>query len=105
MSVIVKVADAISSSRPGARNDSLDQYIQRLEELEKIANSFEGVDRSYAIQAGREIRVFVQPEEVNDLSAHELAVQIANKIEQELKYPGEIKINVIRELRVIEYAR
>ena len=105
MSVIVKVADAISSSRPGARNDSLDQYIQRLEELEKIANSFEGVDRSYAIQAGREIRIFVQPEEVNDLSAHELAVQIANKIEQELKYPGEIKINVIRELRVIEYAR
>ena len=105
MSVIVKVADAISSSRPGARNDSLDQYIQRLEELEKIANSFEGVDRSYAIQAGREIRVFVQPEEVSDLSAHELAVQIANKIEQELKYPGEIKINVIRELRVIEYAR
>ena len=105
ISVIVKVADAISSSRPGARNDSLDQYIQRLEELEKIANSFEGVDRSYAIQAGREIRVFVQPEEVSDLSAHELAVQIANKIEQELKYPGEIKINVIRELRVIEYAR
>ncbi|HRS73295.1 MAG TPA: ribonuclease Y, partial [Patescibacteria group bacterium] len=105
MSVIVKVADAISSSRPGARNDSLDQYIQRLEELEKIANSFEGVDRSYAIQAGREIRIFVQPEEVNDLSAHELAVQIANKVEQELKYPGEIKINVIRELRVIEYAR
>jgi len=105
ISVIVQVADAISSSRPGARNDSLDQYIQRLEELEKIASNFNGVDRAYAIQAGREIRVFVKPEEISDLSAHELAVQIAQQIEQELKYPGEIKINVIRELRVIEYAR
>lgn len=105
VSVIVKVADAISSSRPGARNDSLDQYIQRLEELEKIANNFEGVDKTYAIQAGREIRVFVKPDEINDLSAHEMAVNIAKQIEQDLKYPGEIKVNIIRELRVIEYAR
>lgn len=105
IAVIVKVADAISSSRPGARNDSLDQYIQRLEELEKIANSFEGVDKTYAIQAGREVRVFVKPEEITDLSAHELAVKMAKQIEQDLKYPGEIKISVIRELRVIEYAR
>ena len=105
ISVIVKVADAISSSRPGARNDSLDQYIQRLEELEKIANNFEGVDKTYAIQAGREIRVFVKPDEINDLSAHEMAVNIAKQIEQDLKYPGEIKVNIIRELRVIEYAR
>jgi ribonuclease Y len=105
IAVIVKVADAISSSRPGARNDSLDQYIQRLEELEKIANSFAGVDKTYAIQAGREVRVFVKPEEITDLSAHELAVKMAKQIEQDLKYPGEIKISVIRELRVIEYAR
>lgn len=105
ISVIIKVADAISSSRPGARNDSLDQYIQRLEELEKIANSFAGVDKTYAIQAGREVRVFVRPDEITDLDAHELAVKMAKQIEQELKYPGEIKINVIRELRIIEYAR
>jgi ribonuclease Y len=105
ISVIVKVADAISAARPGARQDTYERYLQRLEELEKLANSFAGVEKSYAIQAGREIRVFVTPEEVDDLKAHNLARDIAKKIEAELKYPGEIKVNVIREMRVIEYAR
>ncbi len=104
-SVIVKVADAISSARPGARNDNYENYLQRLEELEKIANSFDGVDKTYAIQAGREVRVFVTPEKIDDYGAHELAKNISKKIEEELKYPGEIKINLIRELRVTEYAR
>ena len=105
VSVIVKVADAISSARPGARSDSFENYLQRLEELEKIALSFEGIEKAYAIQAGREVRIFVHPEEINDLKAHNLARDIAKKIENELKYPGEIKINVIREMRVTEYAR
>lgn len=105
ISVIVKVADALSSARPGARHDTFEQYIQRLEELEKIASSFAGVEKSYAIQAGREVRIFVTPEEIDDLAAHNLARDIAQKIEQELKYPGEIKVNVIREMRVTEYAR
>ncbi len=105
ITVIVKVADAISSSRPGARHDSFEQYVQRLEELEKIATSFEGVEKVYAIQAGREIRIFVDSKEVSDTKAHELARDIAKKIEAELKYPGEIKVNLLRETRVIEYAR
>ena len=105
ISVIVKVADAISSARPGARHDSFERYIQRLEELEKIANAFDGVEKTYAIQAGREIRVFVSPDEIDDLKAHNLAREVAKKIEEELKYPGEIKVNVIREMRVTEYAR
>jgi len=105
ISVIVKVADAISSARPGARRDSYENYVQRLEELEKIAQSFEGIEKVYAIQAGREVRVFVQPEKINDLEAHELARDIAKKIEGELKYPGEIKVNVIRETRAMEFAR
>jgi ribonuclease Y len=105
MSIIVKVADAISAARPGARHDSFEQYIHRLEELEKIATSFDGIDRAYAIQAGREIRVFINAEAVDDLGARELARDVAKKIEEELKYPGEIKINCIREMRVIEYAR
>jgi len=103
--VIVKVADAISGSRPGARKDSLENYLQRLKELEDIANKFEGVEKTYAIQAGREIRVFVKPDRVDDLGAAKAAKQIAEKIEEELKYPGEIKVVVIRENRVIEYAR
>ncbi len=103
--VIVQVADQISSARPGARKDTLEAYLKRLEELEKIANAFEGVDKSFAIQAGREIRVFVQPEKMDDLQARKLARQIADRIQQELNYPGEIKVNVIRELRVTEYAR
>jgi ribonuclease Y len=103
--IIVQVADAISSSRPGARRDSLENYIKRLEDLEKLANSFHGVEKSYAIQAGREIRIFVTPEKVTDLEARNLAREVANKIEQDLKYPGEIKVTVIRENRVIEFAR
>ncbi len=105
ITVIVKVADAISSSRPGARHDSFEQYVQRLEELEKIATSFPGIEKVYAIQAGREIRVFVDAKEINDAKAHDLARDIAKKIEAELKYPGEIKVNLLRETRVIEYAR
>jgi ribonuclease Y len=103
--IIVKVADAISGSRPGARKDSYENYIQRLEELEGVANSFEGIEKSYAIQAGREIRVFVTPEKIDDYAAKMLARDIANKIEAELKYPGEVKVTLIREMRVIEYAR
>ncbi len=103
--VIVQVADAISASRPGARRDTLENYLRRLEDLERISNSFKGVEKSYAIQAGREIRVFVMPESVSDLEAKKLAKDIAQKIEDEVKYPGEIKVNVIRETRVIEYAR
>ncbi|OGF24443.1 ribonuclease Y [Candidatus Falkowbacteria bacterium RIFCSPLOWO2_12_FULL_45_13] len=105
ISVIVKVADAISAARPGARRDTFEQYIQRLEELEKIATAFDGIEKAYAIQAGREVRVFVTPEKIDDLAAYNLAKDIAKKIEQELKYPGEIKVNVIREMRVTEYAR
>lgn len=103
--LIVKVADAISGAREGARKDSYENYLQRLGELENIAQSFEGVDKVYAIQAGREVRVFVSPDDVDDLSAIKMAKDIAEKIEGELKYPGEIKVNVIREKRVIEYAR
>jgi len=104
-SVIIQVADAISSARPGARKDTLEAYLKRLEELEKIANSFEGVEKSFAIQAGREIRIFVQPEKLDDLESRKLARQIADRVQDELKYPGEIKVNVIRETRVVEYAR
>jgi len=104
-SIIVQVADAISGARPGARKDTLEAYLRRLEELENVANSFPGVDKAYAIQAGREIRVFVQPEEIDDLGAKKLAKEVANQIHQELKYPGEIKVTVIRETRVVEYAR
>jgi ribonuclease Y len=103
--VIVKVADAISGARPGARKDSYEQYIKRLEELEKIATSFGGVEKCYAIQAGREVRVFVKPEAIDDYACHELAKNIATQIESELQYPGEIKVTVIREKRVIEYAK
>jgi ribonuclease Y len=104
-SMIVQVADAISGGRPGARRDTIENYIQRLEDLEGIANNFKGVEKSYAIQAGREIRVFVTPEAVSDLEAKKLARDIALQIEHELKYPGEIKVNVIRESRSIEFAR
>ncbi len=103
--IIVQVADAISGARPGARRDTLENYLKRLEELESIANSFDGVEKSYAIQAGREIRVFVSPEQISDLEAKKLARDIADKIEEDLKYPGEIKVNMIRESRIIEYAR
>ena len=104
-SVIVQVADAISGGRPGARRDSVEQYLKRLSDIEQIANSFPGVEKSYAISAGREVRIFVKPEEMSDFAARELARQIALRIENELKYPGEIKVNVIRETRAIEFAR
>jgi ribonuclease Y len=102
---IVQVADAISAARPGARRDTVEVYLKRLEDLERIANSFEGVEKSYAVQAGRELRVFVTPTQIDDLQAIRLAKDIAKKIEDEMKYPGEIKVNVIRETRAIEYAR
>jgi len=102
---IVQAAEAVSAARPGARKESLENYLKRLEELEKIATAFEGVDKAYAIQAGREIRVFVNPEKIDDLEAYKLAKDIAQEIEKELKYPGEIKVSLIRETRVIEYAR
>lgn len=104
-SVIVQVADSISGSRPGARRDTVENYLKRLKELESIANSFEGIEKSFALQAGREVRVFVTPEKISDLEAKKMAREIALKIEQELKYPGEVKVNVIREYRVTEYAR
>lgn len=104
-SIIVQVADTISSSRPGARRDSIENYVRRLTDLENIARSFLGIEKVYAIQAGREVRVFVEPKLVSDLEALSLARNIALKIESEIKYPGEIKINVIRESRVIEFAR
>lgn len=104
-SMIVQVADAVSGARPGARRDSVEQYIKRLEDLEAIAKRQTGVDKAYAIQAGREVRVFVRPEEVTDLEAHKIARDIALSIENEMQYPGEIKVHVIRENRVVEYAR
>lgn len=104
-SVIVQTVDAISASRPGARRDTLEAYLKRLEDLEKIATSFEGVEKAYAISGGREIRIFVTPEKINDFEAHKLAREIALRIENELKYPGEIKVTVIRESRAVEYAR
>ena len=104
-SIIVTVADSISASRPGARKDSIENYLQRLKALEDIGNRFEGVEKTYAIQAGREIRVFVKADKVDDLGVAKMARQIAANIEEELKYPGEIKVTVIRENRVIEFAR
>lgn len=103
--IIVQTADAISGARPGARKDTLDNYLKRIGELENVAASFPGVEKAYAIQAGREIRVFVKPEEIDDLAAKKLAREIADRIQEELRYPGEIKVNVIRESRIIEYAK
>jgi len=103
--VIVQAADAISASRPGSRRESMDTYIKRLESLEKIAESFEGVEKSFAIQAGREIRVIVNNDRVDDYKAKEVAREIAKRIEKELKYPGRIKVTLIRETRIVEYAK
>lgn len=103
--IIVQTADAISGGRPGARRDSVENYLKRLQELEALVNAFSGVEKSYALQAGREIRIFVTPEKVSDAEGKLMAREIALKIEQELKYPGEIKVTLIRETRVIEYAR
>ncbi len=104
-SVIVQVADAISAGRPGARRDTVERYLERLGDLERIALGFTGVEKTYAIAAGREIRIFVNPGKVSDLAMHKLARDIAERVQQELKYPGEIKVNVIRENRVVEFAR
>ena len=104
-SVIVQTADAISGGRPGARRDSVENYLKRLQDLEALVNTFPAVEKSYALQAGREIRIFVTPEKISDAEAKLMARDIAIKIEQELKYPGEIKVTMIRETRIIEYAR
>jgi ribonuclease Y len=104
-SMIVQVADAISGGRPGARRDSVENYIKRLEDLEAIANNHTGVEKSFAISAGRELRVIIKPEAISDLDARKLARDIADQIEKEMQYPGEIKVSVIRETRVIEYAK
>ncbi|MEW8956224.1 ribonuclease Y [Clostridium sp.] len=103
--VLVQAADAISAARPGARRETLEAYIKRLEKLEEIANSYEGVERSFAIQAGREIRIMVRPEEIDDAGAIDMARNMVKKIENELEYPGQIKVNVIRETRAVDYAK
>lgn len=103
--ILVQTADQISGARPGARKDTLENYLKRLGELEGIATSFPGVNKAYAIQAGREIRIFVKPDEIDDLGAKRLAREVSERIQEELKYPGEIKVTVIREKRIVEYAR
>ncbi|HEV8053459.1 MAG: ribonuclease Y [Chloroflexi bacterium] len=102
---IVQIADAISASRPGARGESMDTYVKRLEDLQAIANSFTGVEKSFAVQAGREVRILVRPEEIDDLASMRLAREIVHKIEESLTYPGQIKVTVIRETRAVEYAK
>jgi ribonuclease Y len=103
--IIVRVVDAISASRPGARNISAENFAERMKDLENVANSFNGIEKSYAISAGREVRVFVKPQQIDDLSAIKLARDIATKIESSMQYPGTIKVNVIRETRAIEFAK
>ncbi|MEG2322179.1 MAG: ribonuclease Y [Bacilli bacterium] len=105
ISVLVAIADALSASRPGARNDSLENYVQRLQELEKIGNEMPGVEKSYAMQAGRELRVIVKPDKVDDVTSYKIARDIKNKIEEQLQYPGTIKVIVIRETRALEEAK
>ena len=103
--MLVQSADAISAARPGARRETLENYIKRLEALEEIANSFSGVEKCYAIQAGREVRILVKPEDVDDAGMHLMAKDIVKKIEKDLDYPGQIKVNVIRETRSIDFAK
>ena len=103
--VLIAAADALSAARPGARRETLESYIKRLQKLEEIANTTEGVERSYAIQAGREIRIIAKPDEVSDDDIVLLARDISKKIESELEYPGQIKVNVVRETRAIDYAK
>ena len=105
ISVLVAIADALSASRPGARNDSLENYIKRLEQLENVANEIPGIDKTFAVQAGRELRVVVKPEEVDDLGAHKIARDVKEKIESTMQYPGTIKVTVIRETRAQEEAK
>ena len=102
---VVQIADAISASRPGARGESLDNYVKRLDDLQQIALSFPGVERCFAIQAGREIRILVRPEDIDDLASSRLARDVVRKIEEQLQYPGQIKVTVIRETRAVDYAR
>ena len=101
----MQAADAISAARPGARRESIENYIRRLEKLEEIASSFQGVEKSYAIQSGREVRIMVKPEDISDEGTYVLAREIAKRIENELEYPGQIKVNVIRETRCTEFAK
>ena len=103
--VLVQASDALSAARPGARREMLETYIKRLEDLERIANSIKGVDKSYAIQAGREVRILVESEEVSDEQSAAVARQVAQNIEKELAYPGQIKVTVIRETRAVDYAK
>ena len=104
-SFLVAAADALSAARPGARRDTVEHYIKRLEALEEVASSFEGVEKCYAIQAGREVRILVQPDDIDDLGANRMARDVVKKIEQDLTYPGQIKVTVIRESRSVDYAR
>ena len=103
--ILVQVADAISSARPGARRENLENYIKRLEQLENICNGFSGVEKSYAIQAGREVRIIVKPDQINDNEAFMLSKEISKKIENEMQYPGQIKVVVVREKRFTETAK
>ncbi|MDR2634932.1 MAG: HD domain-containing protein, partial [Clostridiales bacterium] len=103
--VLVQAADAISGARPGARRESLENYVKRIEKLETIANSFKGVEQTFAVQAGREIRVIVKPEEINDAAMVFLSKEIAEKLESELEYPGQIKVSVVRETRSVAIAK
>ena len=105
ISSIVAIADALSASRPGARNDSFENYVKRVQDLEKVASEIKGVDKAFALQAGRELRVLVKPEMIDDIASYKMARDIKEKVEAELKYPGTVKITVIRETRALEEAK